>query len=272
MSASCVYLPADVFMVCLNHALSTEKEEVMGLLIGEVDERHVSHVETVIMLRRSDKRKDRVEISPEQLCDAANRAEVMARLLGRPLRVMGWYHSHPHITIWPSHVDIRTQATYQMMDEDFVGIILSVFNEDKNTKHGRIELTCFQSVNQNADGEPAHYTRLDVPLQIVPTSNISRTCLEALVDLPNILRQEEDDAYNETLQVPDLDVITKLHNSSINTKNMCHITEVVSIPMLQTLENRLNYNLEEIASLQATKLKLLEEIKRASMDRNDFNS
>ena len=27
---------SDVFMVCLFHALSTEKEEVMGLLIGEV--------------------------------------------------------------------------------------------------------------------------------------------------------------------------------------------------------------------------------------------
>ena len=22
----------------------------------------------------------------------------------RPLRVVGWYHSHPHITVWPSHV------------------------------------------------------------------------------------------------------------------------------------------------------------------------
>lgn len=22
----------------------------------------------------------------------------------RPMRVIGWYHSHPHITVWPSHV------------------------------------------------------------------------------------------------------------------------------------------------------------------------
>jgi len=36
MALSCVYLAADVYMVCLQHALSTEKEEVMGLLIGEV--------------------------------------------------------------------------------------------------------------------------------------------------------------------------------------------------------------------------------------------
>lgn len=31
-----VYLSADVYALCLQHALSTEKEEVMGLLIGDV--------------------------------------------------------------------------------------------------------------------------------------------------------------------------------------------------------------------------------------------
>lgn len=29
-------IEADAYMVCLTHALSTEREEVMGLLIGEV--------------------------------------------------------------------------------------------------------------------------------------------------------------------------------------------------------------------------------------------
>lgn len=36
MAVQAVYLEADAFLVCLNHALSTEKEEVMGLCIGEV--------------------------------------------------------------------------------------------------------------------------------------------------------------------------------------------------------------------------------------------
>ena len=30
--------------------------------------------------------------------------------------------------------DIRTQASYQLMDERFFGLIFSVFNEDKTTK------------------------------------------------------------------------------------------------------------------------------------------
>lgn len=33
---NCVELSSDVYLVCLAHALSTEKEEVMGLLLGEV--------------------------------------------------------------------------------------------------------------------------------------------------------------------------------------------------------------------------------------------
>ncbi|KAK3749314.1 hypothetical protein QZH41_020086 [Actinostola sp. cb2023] len=35
-AVSTVKLEGDAFMVCLIHALSTEREEVMGLLIGEV--------------------------------------------------------------------------------------------------------------------------------------------------------------------------------------------------------------------------------------------
>ena len=33
-----VHLESDAFLVCLNHALSTEKEEVLGLCIGEVSQ------------------------------------------------------------------------------------------------------------------------------------------------------------------------------------------------------------------------------------------
>ncbi len=56
------------------------------------------------MMRRSDKRSDRVEISPEQLSAAAIQAEMLAIKLKRNIQVLGWYHSHPHITVWPSHV------------------------------------------------------------------------------------------------------------------------------------------------------------------------
>jgi BRCA1/BRCA2-containing complex subunit 3 len=58
----------------------------------------------------------------------------MAARYNQPLRVIGWYHSHPHITVWPSHVDLRTQASYQLLDRGWIGIIFSVFSEDKTSK------------------------------------------------------------------------------------------------------------------------------------------
>ncbi|XDA90617.1 hypothetical protein R6Z07F_020221 [Ovis aries] len=244
-----VHLESDAFLVCLNHALSTEKEEVMGLCIGEVDTVRIVHIHSVIILRRSDKRKDRVEISPEQLSAASTEAEIsllthrLAELTGRPMRVVGWYHSHPHITVWPSHVDVRTQAMYQMMDQGFVGLIFSCFIEDKNTKTGRVLYTCFQSIQAQKSSESPRgprdfwsssqhisiegqkeeerYERIEIPIHIVPHVTIGKVCLESAVELPKILCQEEQDAYRRIHSLTHLDSVTKIHNGSVFTKNLC---------------------------------------------------
>ena len=102
------------------HALSTEKQEVMGLLFGRWDGPH-AFIEEAHPLARTDRRADRVEVKPEQLAKAASIAE------SRGLRIVGWYHSHPHITAAPSHVDVRTQRAYQVLDDRFVGIIAACF-------------------------------------------------------------------------------------------------------------------------------------------------
>lgn len=75
------------------------------------------------------------------------------------------YHSHPHITVRPSHVgnesvrktliyklffknkiiiplDVRTQANYQGMDPEFIGLIFSVFQNEKSDK---VIHSCFNS-------------------------------------------------------------------------------------------------------------------------------
>ncbi|XP_053436731.1 lys-63-specific deubiquitinase BRCC36 [Nycticebus coucang] len=276
-----VHLESDAFLVCLNHALSTEKEEVMGLCIGELNDdtrsdskfgytgteiRTISekgetvrivHIHSVIILRRSDKRKDRVEISPEQLSAASTEAERLAELTGRPMRVVGWYHSHPHITVWPSHVDVRTQAMYQMMDQGFVGLIFSCFIEDKNTKTGRVLYTCFQSIQAQKSSE---YERIEIPIHIVPHVTIGKVCLESAVELPKILCQEEQDAYRRIHSLTHLDSVTKIHNGSVFTKNLCSQMSAVSGPLLQWLEDRLEQNQQHLQELQQEKEELMQEL------------
>ncbi|EGB11907.1 hypothetical protein AURANDRAFT_19673, partial [Aureococcus anophagefferens] len=115
-----VVLTSESVFATVAHALSTERQEVMGLLFGRWDGAAVE-VESVMPLPRLDKRSDRVEVTGPQLAEAAQVAESLG------LRVVGWYHSHPHITVQASHVDVRTQAQYQALDGRFFGLICACF-------------------------------------------------------------------------------------------------------------------------------------------------
>ncbi|XP_054008603.1 lys-63-specific deubiquitinase BRCC36-like [Hylaeus anthracinus] len=225
-----VELQTDVYMVCLQHALSTESFEVMGLLIGDIVN-GVAKLVAVTILRRLDKKKDRVEISPEQLMKAVSEADKLTAQLNRPVHVLGWYHSHPHITVCPSHLDIGTQATYQTMDCNFVGLIFSVFSESKESKEQEIFLTCFQSHN----GESK-----EIPLEIVQTSPISDNCLKTMTDLPKILVQEEEEMA-ETCK-DHHDILTSIYNNAVRTRTLAHITDIITKPLVLTFERRIALN------------------------------
>lgn len=60
----------------------------------------------------------------------------------------------------------------------------------------------------------SRYARVEVPLHIVPSSGLGKACLESLIELPKILCQEEEEEYKKATADPDLDLITKLQNSS----------------------------------------------------------
>ena len=188
MALASVTITSPALEVCVTHALTTENEEIMGLLLGDVvdtgkgawSERLKVRIWSVSLHRREQavRSDDRVEISPEQLAAAAGEAERISEELGVHTRVVGWYHSHPHLSVVPSHVDVRTQALYQQMDSAFVGLIFSVFNSGRivpgvatGTQEsveadgatlvsmnaqgtGRIQMTAFQSGAVDAQARP----------------------------------------------------------------------------------------------------------------------
>ncbi|XP_044495298.1 COP9 signalosome complex subunit 5b isoform X2 [Mangifera indica] len=182
MSLTAVKMSEDVWLTCLTHALSTETEEIMGLLLGDIEYSKNGNVTALIWgaspQSRSDRRKDRVETNPEQLAAASAQADRMTVLTGRTTRVIGWYHSHPHITVLPSHVDVRTQAMYQLLDSGFVGLIFSCFSEDIN-KVGRIQVIAFQS----SDGKQ---NRMSRPISLSPINK------NAVIDLESSLSSSEN--------------------------------------------------------------------------------
>mmetsp|Transcript_28617 Transcript_28617/g.46374 ORF Transcript_28617/g.46374 Transcript_28617/m.46374 type:complete len:316 (+) Transcript_28617:118-1065(+) len=156
-----VEISTPCFLACLTHALSTEREEVMGLCLGQAERssqgEFIAKVWCTSIQERADRRKDRVEVSPEQLAEATAEAERISEQTKINHRIIGWYHSHPHITVLPSHVDVRTQGQYQMLDECFIGLIFSCFHSEAATQTGRIQLTAFQSIS--IDDRPKHPTR-----------------------------------------------------------------------------------------------------------------
>ncbi|XP_017435971.1 uncharacterized protein LOC108342688 [Vigna angularis] len=170
MSLTSVKMSEEVWLSCLTHALSTETEEIMGLLFGDIQHSKNGNVIALIWgaspQKRSDRRKDRVETDPKLLAAATALAERMTIATGTTTRVIGWYHSHLHITVLPSHVDVKTQATYQLLDSGFIGLIFSCFSEDVN-KVGRIQVIAFQSYDgrQNQLSGP-------IPLSLVNRSPI----------------------------------------------------------------------------------------------------
>ncbi|KAF5453213.1 hypothetical protein F2P56_028130 [Juglans regia] len=182
MSLTCVKMSEDVWLTCMTHALSTETEEIMGLLLGDIEYSKDGSVTALIWgaspQTRSDRRKDRVETNPEQLAAASAQAERMTTFTGRITRVIGWYHSHPHITVLPSHVDVRTQAMYQLLDSGFIGLIFSCFSEDVH-KVGRIQVIAFQS----SDRKQNHASR-PISLSVVNKSSI--------IDVESSLSSSED--------------------------------------------------------------------------------
>ncbi|GLI65123.1 hypothetical protein VaNZ11_008576 [Volvox africanus] len=216
MSLQRVEVTQEVLLAVLAHAHSTESEEVMGLLLGDVMDDvsssggAVCRVSLAFPQIRMDRRKDRVETSPEQMARCSAHAERLSRETGLRTRVVGWYHSHPHITVLPSHVDVRTQGMYQLLDPGFVGLIVSTFNRDAASQACTVQLTAFQSqpdgVGIMGAGAPGGVSELMAPLvrkeirvSLVPSATSLERSFSDLLVVQRILIMEETEVYKKAL-------------------------------------------------------------------------
>ena len=263
---SSVEVSRDVMQTCLAHALTTEREEVMGLLLGDIEEdgqgAAVARVWRLSFQRRVDRRPDRVEISPEQLAAAAEEAARWTEETRRVTRVIGWYHSHPHITALPSHVDVQTQGNFQLLDRGFIGLIFSVFSSLPDST-SRMQMVGFQSVSApSAGGGPPVFSQRLVPVSVAETAEGGDRAPTRLVELQRVQLAEEREAYAEALAAvasatadgpPDsraADLGIAFH-SAIYQKVLCGILAHSLPPLAQALHDRKQHHAREIAALEA---------------------
>lgn len=142
----------------------------------------------------------------------------LATETGRPLRVVGWYHSHPHITVWPSHVDLKTQAQWQLMDTTFIGLIFSCFNDTANHVY-RTEMTAFRTA---PSGE-----RDEIPIMVVAENEHKRSTLEALSVIPQIFFKEEDELFRRAQAANQGEPLISVHNCAVFTAAVCRLLDQV---------------------------------------------
>lgn len=147
-------------------------------------------------------------------------------------RVLGWYHSHPHVTVHPSHVDLATQANYQLMDEDFVGLIFSVFNIDSNDTDTK-ETIAFQTHHGECKYVPIEVSKEDW------SKDREMSVLQAVTALPDILEKEELDECSSASIGGDL--FTVAYNQGCLLSQLSSQSSLVTVPMMEALEARRNY-------------------------------
>ncbi|KAJ0075402.1 hypothetical protein Patl1_34458 [Pistacia atlantica] len=218
MSLTAVKMSEDVWLTCLTHALSTETEEIMGLLLGDIEYSKNGNVTALIWgaspQSRSDRRKDRVETNPEQLAAASAQADISLIFILCSVIVLidsiaqndhvDWKNNKSHwvvpftsayysssfscceykiygSTVIPAYMlstYVRTQAMYQLLDSGFIGLIFSCFSEDIN-KIGRIQVIAFQS----SDGKQNLISR---PISLSPVNK------NVVIDLDSSLSSSEN--------------------------------------------------------------------------------
>uniref|UniRef100_A0A0E0L572 BRCC36 C-terminal helical domain-containing protein n=1 Tax=Oryza punctata TaxID=4537 RepID=A0A0E0L572_ORYPU len=136
MSLTEVRIGEEVWLTCLSHALTTETEEVMGLLFGDI--KHSSRGGVTAMIwgaspqMRCERKKDRVELVGHHRRE--NEGDWVV-----PLAPAYHRSAFPYV---------RTQAMFQLMEPGFVGLIFSCFSEDAQ-KVGKIQVISFQSLGGN---------------------------------------------------------------------------------------------------------------------------
>ncbi|KAG1180671.1 hypothetical protein G6F70_003245 [Rhizopus microsporus] len=267
---SLVNLPASIYHLILSHAYSTEKEEIIGMLIGYWETipssnpyyktKCIAHIKSISFLTRSDKRKDRVEIAPENLHLAAIHAEELGKRINQPMMVIGWYHSHPHITVFPSHIDIRTQLSQQLMDDRFFGLIISCFDTTADNSE-KIQITCFQTRKETVE-------KINVPLTIEPEPVVPEDIRELYLDLPNHIFDEYKKEYKLSTEHIYYDLrardqprlpntLSQAYNASVYGQLVTSLVDNTVIPSVHLLDMKAVALDKEIEELKAYKNQLL---------------
>ena len=134
----------------------------------------------------------------------------------------------PHITVYPSHVDVRTQLRYQQFDARFFGMITSCY-DPRPDKRFSLEYIAFQASPESE--------RVDIPLVVTRRVNGSSLASETLpVSLRTLVEEEKKLAEDHSRTGS---AAALMHTLGVYQKNMSRVVEYHLDPTIRRLEEEL---------------------------------
>lgn len=238
-----VEINLDALALCLNHAFSSESEEVLGLLIGQIDEsQRKANIKSTLPLTRSNTNSECVEFLSDHFIVGGIHTAKLSKKSGESMLVIGWYHSHPRKAVWPTTADVERQAQYQCVEPSFFGLIFSVYNGSCTID--TMNICCFQTFKQNPDT----VKRRCIDVTIQPTK-FNFYNLEGYIYLPQLLWEERLKAYIEPSN-EELDTFEILEKDSSTTVELINIMNAITRPLLWSLEERLKITKMRVRQLR----------------------
>jgi len=145
----------------LRHTRAGVPIEVMGLLVGQfVDDYSINVVDVFAMPTKG------TEISVEAVDTTyQTRMLEMLKVASRTENIVGWYHSHPGMDCWLSHVDMNTQESFEALHPRAIAIVLDPIKSVR----GKVVIEAFRLIQPNLF-RSARLAPTSEPRQI--TSNI----------------------------------------------------------------------------------------------------
>lgn len=164
-----VHISSLALLKMLIHCRAGIPLEVMGLMIGQYIDEYTVRVVDVFSMPQTATGQSVEAVDPEYQANMLERLE----MVGRPEKVVGWYHSHPGFGCWLSGEDVQTAQGYEQLTKRSVSVVVDPIQSVR----GNVVIDAFRTIDQ----QQMALTRLD-PRQT--TSNIGflqRPNLQALV-------------------------------------------------------------------------------------------
>lgn len=134
-----IYISSLALLKMLKHARSGIPFEVMGLMVGEIQDDYTITVVDVFSMPQKGTTVSVESVDPvfqQQFMD-------MMKQVGRDQICVGWYHSHPGFGPWLSGTDVETQKSQEMLNPRAVAVVVDPVQSVK----GKVVIDAFRNID-----------------------------------------------------------------------------------------------------------------------------